>query len=382
MSGTRPTSQTIQSALANINPDLHGSRHMPGAMYSSFDVYAVEREQIYMRNWLCVGREEELASPGDYFTSRIMGEPYLVVRNAQGQINAFSNSCRHRGVEVASGRGSAKQFSCPYHAWTYDLDGHLLGAPLMKPTKTDLSGCRLPPLALEVWQGWIFINFAPSADDLTSSIIEFINEFGFLRADQCRLAHVFSTELDCNWKFVVENLMDVYHVGTVHAQSFGKRYRSSAEEHTFKLLGNGGYSFHFKAAPLTSDGQSLFGPMPSLVDYSSDFACLGFIAPNINFVARWDSMRFWVTWPQGPDKSLLLGYTLFPETAFGDSQFSSKVDQYARFLAEFVEEDRDMMESLQNGSDAKLFSPGPMSKLEEPIHHVMQNYLKAVASFL
>ena len=354
---------------------------MPGAMYSAPEIYDVERDQIFMRNWLCVGREEELLNPGDYLASRVMGEPYLVVRNAQGRINAFSNSCRHRGVEVASGRGSVKQFSCPYHAWTYDLDGHLLGAPLMKASNIDLSACRLPSLAIEIWQGWIFINFDPNADDLTACIKEFIDEFGFLRADQCRLAHVFSTELDCNWKYVVENLMDVYHVGTIHARSFGKHYRTSAEDHTFKLLDKGGYSFHFKAAPLTSNGQSLFGPMPSLEDHSSDFACLGFIAPNISFVARWDSLRFWLTWPQGPHKSLLLGYTLFPESAFSDPEFENKVEQYASFVSEFVEEDREMMESLQNGSDAKLFYPGPMSKLEEPIHHVVQNYLENISNF-
>ena len=382
MSGFVPATETLRSALTNIDNDLHGSRHMPGAVYTSPDVYRVEREQIFLRKWLCVGREEEVAAPGDYFASRIMGEPFLVVRNSDGKINAFSNSCRHRGVEVASGRGSTNQFSCPYHAWTYNLDGHLLGAPLMREAKTDLSGYALPSLAVETWQGWVFINFDRDAEPLTSAIAEFIDEFGFLSADQCRLAHTFSTELGCNWKFVVENLMDVYHVGTVHAQSFGKRYRESAEEHSFKLLPRGGYSFYFKAAPLTAEGESLFGPMPSLAERSSDFACLGFIAPNINFVARWDNLRFWVTWPLGPEKSLLLGYTLFAESAFADPAFAAKVDQYASFLTEFVEEDRDMMESLQNGGDARLFSPGPMSKLEEPIHHVVQNYLKSVTGSL
>ena len=379
MSGSGPASETFQNALSNINDDLHGSRHMPGGIYTSSDVYTVERDQIFLRSWLCVGREEETPQPGDFFASRIMGEPFLVVRNGAGAINAFANSCRHRGVEVASGRGNAKQFSCPYHAWTYDLNGRLLGAPLMQESRTDLSQCALPSLAVEVWQGWVFINFDPDAKPLHDTIADFVEEFGFLRGDQCRLANVFSTELDCNWKYVVENLMDVYHVGTVHAQSFGKHYRDSAEDHSFKLFDKGGYSFHFKAAPLTSGGESLFGPMPALSEHPSDFACLGFIAPNMNFVARWDSMRFWITWPLTPEKSQLLGYTLFSEAAFDDPEFSSKVDQYTEFLTEFVEEDRDMMESLQNGSGAKRFDPGPMSRLEQPIHHVVQHYLKSVA---
>ena len=382
MNRVGPAADTFQSALSNIDADLYGSRHMPGEVYTSRDVYDVEREQIFLCQWLCVGREEEIANSGDYFASRIMGEPFLIARNSEGNINAFANSCRHRGVEVANGHGNTKQFSCPYHAWTYDLNGKLLVAPLMRESKADLSQCALPSLKVESWQGWLFINFDANAEPLTSTISDFVEEFGFLRADQCRLAHLFSTELDCNWKYVVENLMDVYHVGTVHAQSFGKRYRESAEDHAFKLMDNGGFSFHFKAAPLTSDGESLFGPMPSLVKHSSDFACLGFIAPNMNFVARWDSMRFWITWPLSAEKSLLLGYTLFPEAAFSDPDFSAKVDQYASFLTEFVEEDRDMMESLQNGSGAKRFDPGPMSRLEQPIHHVVRNYLKNVAGSL
>ena len=371
-------SQTFQNALSNIDDDLHGSHHMPGEIYTSLDVFQVERDRIFLRNWICVGREEEIADPGDFFASRVMGEPFLVARNSGGRIKAFSNSCRHRGVEVASGRGNTRQFSCPYHAWTYDLDGRLQGAPLMQESRTDLSRCALPSLGVDVWQGWVFINFDADAEPLTSVIADFIEEFGFLRADQCRLAHTFSTELGCNWKYVVENLMDVYHVGTVHAQSFGKRYRTNAEEHSFKLLPQGGYSFYFKAAPLTPDGESLFGPMPSLVEHGSEFACLGFIAPNINFVARWDNLRFWVTWPLTPEKSLLLGYTLFAEAAFTDPAFDQKVDTYAAFLGEFVEEDRDMMESLQNGSHARGFDPGPMSKLEQPIHHVIQHYLRNV----
>ena len=379
MTDSEITSQTLQDALRNVDHELREARHMPGAAYSSRDIYRVEHERIFMRRWLCVGREEEIPAPGDYYASRIMDEPFLVVRADDGTVNAFANSCRHRGVEVAQGRGSTRRFSCPYHAWTYDLKGKLLGAPHMREASADLSQCALPALRLEIWQGWMFINFDPDAEPLTAAISEFADEFGFLAHDQCRLANLFSTELDCNWKFVVENLMDVYHVGTLHAESFGKRYRDEPESSFFKLWRNGGYSFHFRAAPLTADGESKFGPMPSVADRDADFACLGFIAPNMNFAARWDSMRLWVTWPLSAEKSQLLGYTLFPRGAFDDPNFSGKVDQYISFLSEFVEEDRQMMESLQNGSAARRFEPGPMSRLEQPIHHAIQNYLANVS---
>ena len=368
----------FHNALRNVDRDLGGAHHMPGAVYSSNEIYREERERIFLRSWLCVGRAEEIPGPGDYYASRVMEEPFVVVRNANHDIRAFSNSCRHRGVEVVRGRGSAKQFSCPYHAWTYDLNGKLLGAPQMRESRADLGQCALPALAVEIWQGWVFINFDPDAEPLGTAIADFADEFGFLRHDQCRLGNLFSTELDCNWKFVVENLMDVYHVGTVHGQSFGKRYRESPEDHEFKLWGNGGFGFHFRAAPLTPEGESLLGPMPSVADREADFACLGFIAPNINFSARWDSMRFWVTWPVSAQRSQLLAYTLFPEGAFADPHFSEKVDRYIAFLTEFVDEDREMMESLQNGSTASRFDPGPMARLEQPIHHAIRHYLASM----
>ena len=380
MAGSRTVPETFHGARLNVDGDLYRARHMPGDVYTSSEVYNLEREQIFMRSWLCVGRVEEIPEPGDYYASRIMGEPFLVVRGDDGNINAFSNSCRHRGVEVAKiGRGSVKQFSCPYHAWTYDLRGKLLGAPRMHETQADLSQCALPALRVDTWQGWVFINFDAKAEPLSTAIAEFIEEFGFLKFDDGRLGDLYSTELGCNWKYVVENLMDVYHVGTVHGQSFGKRYRESPDDYSFKLWDNGGFSFYFKAAPLTPEGESLFGPMPSLADRESDFACLGFIAPNLNFSARWDSLRFWITWPLAPDKSQLLSYTLFPKDVFAAADFVKKLDRYATFLSEVVEEDREMMESLQNGSAAKRFEPGPMAKLEEPIHHIVRNYLRHVS---
>ena len=376
MTGSNATPEAFQAARRNVDSDLHSARHMPGVVYSSKDIYEVERERIFMRSWLCVGREEEIAEPGDYYASRVMDEPFLVVRDGSGKLNAFSNSCRHRGVEVARGRGSVTQFSCPYHAWTYDLNGKLMGAPQMRETRTDLGHCALPSLPVDTWQGWVFINFDADAPPLTDAIAEFDDEFGFLKFDGCRLGDLFSTELGCNWKYVVENLMDIYHVGTIHAKSFGKHYRDRTEDYSFKLRKNGGYSFYFKAAPQTPEGKSLVGPIPSMVDRDSDFACLGFIAPNINFSARWDSLRFWVTWPLAPDRSQLLSYTLFSEQALSQPDFEEKLEQYVSFLAVAIDEDREMMESLQNGSAAGRFEPGPMSWLEQPIHHVVQNYLR------
>ena len=136
----------LSSGLDNMKVPLNQSRHLPGHIYTSPEILALEKERVFMKDWLCMGRVEEIENPGDYMTFRVVGEPVIVVRNEAGDINAMSNVCRHRGVEVVSGEGNLKEFSCPYHGWTYDLRGQLIGAPYMKEAEGfDPQTCRLHP---------------------------------------------------------------------------------------------------------------------------------------------------------------------------------------------------------------------------------------------
>jgi len=148
----------------------------------------------------------------------------------------------------------------------------------------------------------IFVNFDPAARPFAETIAPFDAEFGFFLPENCTLADKTVLDLNCNWKFVVENLMDVYHIGTVHGRSFGAHYKGDREGYKFKLLPRGGYSFFFEAAPVTTDGKSHFGKMPWL-DRPDTLACLGFLAPNLNFSGRCDAIRHWLTWPISPEEA-------------------------------------------------------------------------------
>src|SRR5690606_23457263 len=108
--------------LAKTMRPINQASHTPGYVYGDPAVLALEKERMFMKDWLCMGRIEELPNPGDYMTHTVLGEPVMIARNRAGVLQAFYNQCRHRGVEVAQGRGNAKIFKCPYHAWTYDLD--------------------------------------------------------------------------------------------------------------------------------------------------------------------------------------------------------------------------------------------------------------------
>jgi Rieske 2Fe-2S family protein len=369
------TSVSGVKAFRATREELQRARHLPGYVYTSPEFEEYEKDRIFMRDWLCIGRVEEMRLPGDYMAIRIMGEPVLVVRDAENNLNAFSNVCRHRGVEVAQGSGNAKEFLCPYHSWAYDLKGKLTAAPYMRDSSVDLSTCRLPQLKTDIYRGWLFLTFNANPTPLSEVMAEFDGEFGFFRPEDCLLADKTVIDLDCNWKFVIENLMDIYHVGVVHGRTFGQRYQGDQERYKFKLMARGVYSFFFEAAPLTKDGKSLFGKMPWLQDKPESLACLGFMSPNMNFAARCDVFRHWVTWPISPSKCRLISYTLLPAETFRQPGFEEKLREYIDFLKVTIEEDREMVQSLQNGVGSRNFDPGPLSKLEGPIHHIINNYL-------
>ena len=204
--------------FAAVRRPVAEASHAPGLIYASPDVYRLEVERLFRRDWLLVGREEELPEPGDDTTLRIADEPIIVARGRDDDLHAFYNMCAHRGVEVVQGSGRARSFACPYHGWTYDLDGRLLGAGYMKDcVGFDAASERLRPLRLDTWRHNGFVSFDPAAPPLAEHVAEFEQDFAFLRPDACWLGNRLTLVLDCNWKFVPENLIDFYHVGVLHA---------------------------------------------------------------------------------------------------------------------------------------------------------------------
>ncbi|HVZ16905.1 MAG TPA: Rieske (2Fe-2S) protein, partial [Terriglobales bacterium] len=117
-------------ALQDVRNSLSKARHMPGHLYVAPEIFQLELDKIFLKDWQVVGRAEQFPNPGDFHAFRLFGEPVLLVRNANGMVQAFTNVCRHRGAEIASGRGNRKQLECPYHKWLYDLDGKLIAAPM------------------------------------------------------------------------------------------------------------------------------------------------------------------------------------------------------------------------------------------------------------
>ena len=354
---------------------LHEARHLPPHIYNSSELYRREKEEIFMKDWICVARVEEIDTPGDYMTRRIIGESVIIARNTKGEINAFANVCRHRGAEVAAGSGNLKEFSCPYHAWLYDLDGRLVGAPYMTDAADfDPALCRLPPLGCEIWAGWVFVNFDPDRTPLADFVARYEQSFGMLQQENCRLGDKFARDVDCNWKFVNENLQDVYHFQTLHASTFGEHV--TAESFSYDLdEATGGVAAFYPAAPTTFDGQSRFGKMPWMEEHPMSFARMGYLIPTMHNFARVDMVITCLVWPLGPGKTRMEWYSLFPTQHHDLPDFAEKVKDYHDLLTMVVEEDQAMVASLQRNMGSTQFTPGRMSLYETTVHHMINGYL-------
>lgn len=362
----------------NVKRPLEQARHLPGYLYSDSKLLDLEKQKIFMKDWLCVAREEELEKTGDFMTFDVVGEPLLLVRDEKGELNALVNMCSHRGVEVADGSGNVKEFSCPYHGWLYDLEGKLIGAPYMKESEVfDAANCRLRPVRLEAWAGWVFINFDPDAPSLSESLADIMGHFNLLRAEDCRLAFKVAVELDCNWKFFVENLIDVYHSRVVHAKTLGRK-RGDPDKYPFHLLKNGGTAMFYDSGPMTPTAETLFRKMPWIEDRPETFACSGRVPPNMQLFGRSDNVHSFVMWPLDVDHTQVIHYTLFPKEFFDDPEFDDKIKIYRDFVLAVAEEDEAMVRSLQRAMHSNQFEPGPMSVLERGIHHVINSHLERI----
>lgn len=197
---------------------VEDAESLPPACYTSSEFYEFEKEAAFNHEWLCLGRESWVRQPGDYFTTSIVGEPLIVCRDLGGTLRALSAVCQHRGMLVAEGRGNARGFVCPYHHWTYGLDGCLVNAPAMNRTRGfERAGARLPALAVETWLGFVFVNFDHAAPPLAPrlrAVEEAIARYDMQDGEEVGQPKTF--RFPWNWKVMFENNNDGYHANRLH----------------------------------------------------------------------------------------------------------------------------------------------------------------------
>jgi phenylpropionate dioxygenase-like ring-hydroxylating dioxygenase large terminal subunit len=189
---------------------------LPWSWYTDPELLRHEQERIFRRGWQYAGPVERVSRPGDFFTSSAGDVPVVVTRNADGELHALLTVCRHRGSVVAQGRGNRSSLQCPYHAWTYDLDGRLRAAP--RADEIDVADVSLHALAVETWGPFVFVNpdaAAAPLGDVLGPVPQLLRDGG-VDVEQLRFRRRSDYELACNWKIAVENYLECYHCAVAH----------------------------------------------------------------------------------------------------------------------------------------------------------------------
>jgi choline monooxygenase len=225
---------SLRPELVRFDPSspLEAAWTPPASWYTNPRFLQIERDRIFRRTWQAVGRLDQLARPGDFFTGSLLGNPYVALRSRDGGIAAFFNVCRHHAAAVCTGEGSARELTCPYHGWTYDLDGRLLRAPRMG--KSDLlepERFGLVPIAARAWGPLVFLHLGENPPSLEEQLRELQPRLEATGAGSLRFASRRVYDMSCNWKVYVDNYLDGgYHVAHLHrglaAQLDLKSYRT------------------------------------------------------------------------------------------------------------------------------------------------------------
>lgn len=235
---TEPTDFTISNGLS--------TEPLPLPPYRTQEFFDLERDQVFKRAWLLLGREEEIPNPGDYIVKTV--DPCrvsaLISRGKNGRLKAFYNSCSHRGSEVvAEPQGNRDRFVCPYHNWTYSSDGDLLRVTDESSFfKLDKAKCGLTPIALDVWEGWYFINLQPepevSLQTFLGPLADYLKDLPYLAASD---PVVITADLDANWKTVFDAFIETYHIPAIHRKTIASTFSSRENPHSrllaAKILG-------------------------------------------------------------------------------------------------------------------------------------------------
>jgi choline monooxygenase len=356
------------------------ARAMPPEVYTSHAFLELEKQSIFSREWQCLGRASTLAKPGDYLTGDINGQPIVVVRTPEGKLRGMSNVCLHRMSVLLEGRGNARVIVCPYHAWSYTLDGKLHGAPLL----TNQPGfCkeayRLPEVRCEAWQGWVYVTLDPDARPMAERMVDLDvliapYEMGNY-VETFYEEHVWNT----NWKILAENFMESYHLPMLHRATVGPHSKLEDMECP---PGHDTFNYHW----ITKEASLPIGNA-----HPSNTRLQGHWRKTTALLALYPTHLITLTpgyfWylslqPQGVGRvHIRFGGGLAPEF-ISDPEAHNYLAQLKKLLDEVNAEDRRGVEAVFRGVQAPLARPGQLSPLERPNYDFARYIAQRASDFV
>jgi choline monooxygenase len=365
------TDDLLRSLRESAGRPLAEATAMQPGLYRSDEILALEQERIFDREWLCVGRSADLAEPGDYVTFAIGDQPIVTMRGKDGAIRSFANICLHRMMQLLAGRGNRRRIVCPYHAWTYDTDGCLIGAPHMEKSQGFKARSeRLPEIRTEIWHGFVYVTMnaqarpvAEALRDLDAIVSRYRMEHYVPIATE---DYVWST----NWKLLTENFMESYHLPVAHRQTVGAWFPVDTNGFDDKVFE------HFTYQTFTKNEDAKYGLAHkdnTVLDgrwrYTS---VMPTVYPSHMYVLAPDHLWYLSLRPKGlGEVAVRFGAAIAPEVLAAMPDRETFVRDTVAFFDKVNAEDKGVVEGIYQGAKAPLSKPGRLSWMEREIHDFM-----------
>ncbi|WP_280393208.1 aromatic ring-hydroxylating oxygenase subunit alpha [Nocardia brasiliensis] len=359
---TAITTSGIREILAELHRYLEPeppALTLPPSAYSSPELWELERELIFRRSWILAAHVDQLARPGDYVALSIAGEPVVLTRAQDGELRAMSSICRHRLMPlVEPGAGHTDSFTCRYHLWKYGLDGRLRGAPYMGGNKDFApKQCRLPQFALAQWNGLVWINLDADAEPIGDHLDRAAAQFDGYRLGEMVQVDSWSLQWQVNWKLVMENGHENYHVIGLHRETLEPFMPGGSDIHVEHYSP---WVLHARiplALPVEPEAVRL-----NEIQRNNGMLLLGF--PVSALIAIGDQVVWFSFTPTAIDRVQVIGGVLtLPELAT-DSEALRRTQQAVTMMIN--DEDRDGLEAVQRGVAAQFTARGHLSPKEQP----------------
>ena len=367
------TVDTLRQELTHLKTlDRSDARTMPPAFYTLDDFHGLEKDHIFRKEWVCLRHIGEIPNPGDFYTTELVDEQLIVSRDKKGDIYVLSNVCRHRGNIVAHGRGNQRSFVCQYHAWTYNNDGALKTAPLMKAVKNfDQSKCGLPQLNTEIWNNFIFVNLDGNASPLAPRLSKLDDILHNYHHEMRNLLFSDEAVWDTNWKNLTENFMEGYHLFATHPKTLQPM---TPTQLCRKVPGEEGWTayrsyydpeypprgpFHADMTEDEKQNSVLFNVFPSFV-----------VAVAANYTL------YLCLRPAGVGKVAIR----WGIAGLKDDPTDPEVAAYIDLCKSFNAEDKEKLETLQTAQKTRYYKTGPLGP--EDLEGTIWDFLNYMASKL
>jgi phenylpropionate dioxygenase-like ring-hydroxylating dioxygenase large terminal subunit len=359
-------------------------RTLPQRYFVSLEIFAEELQKILATNWVLVGHQSQLATPGDYFRAEVAGESLIVAKDQRSTIRAFYNVCRHRGARLCEEQsGHAAAIQCPYHAWTYALDGRLLGAPHMDETpgfnKTEYP---LKPARLGLWEGFIFLNLADASTErggyisLEKWFEPLDGKFSRWNLTGLRSVKRIDYDVQANWKLMFQNYSECYHCLGVHPELSKISPYDSAENDLTEGPFLGGFMRIASDKSLTMSGNACALPVGDFGDEDFRFVFYYSIFPNMLLSLHPDYVMVHQLEPLSPERTLISCDWFFNPEAFKRDDFDP--EDAVKFWDMVNKQDWHVCELSQKGISSRAYESGPYSARESIPAAWDQYYLRVM----